>query len=355
MRKGRFGRREGVLLSPNLDEIYRKYEFNKTEPETLVGLIESVIKKSDGIKANFIRYRENAETVYEVLTRENSIHAIDLTEEDENCKAFCGVGIDGSFQYVGGVGGIWYLPISCSQVRFEEGIESVPTVSVAADIHDINQMEYMNVAREAEFRMLVGETRAINEASSKIDRAKKTIIFVDGPVVDPPWVEGGKRYRQYVKDRCEAFKSCINRGALLVGCVKRVMGSYLINHISGELSKNDIEKSRTEQFISDIHLIIYAFTKFAFENNKGIFYTSPIDISKADAATELYCKKGIKVYSVFVQKDYSSRPIRLDIPFRSEEAEDIRSRVVEAVKAAALWSYPGQDVPSTRHTSSREM
>jgi len=123
------------------------------------------------------------------------------------------------------------------------------------------------------------------------------------------------------------------------------MGSYLINHISGELSKNDIEKSRTEQFISDIHLIIYAFTKFAFENNKGIFYTSPIDISKADAATELYCKKGIKVYSVFVQKDYSSRPIRLDIPFRSEEAEDIRSRVVEAVKAAALWSYPGQDVP----------
>jgi len=333
------------MSTVNLEEIYRRYEFNKTEPETLVGLIESVIKKSDIIKSNFRRYREIAKTVYEVLTRENFIHTVELSQNDERHKEFYGVGIDGSFQYVGGVGGIWYLPISCSQVRFERGLGSEPTVSVAADIHDINQLEYMNVAKEAEFRMLIGETKAINEAATKIDPTRKTVIFIDGPIVDPPWVGAEKRHHQYVKDRCEAIKLCIDRNALLIGCVKRIMGSYLINYIIDKLAKSDVEKNRTKQFISDMHLITYIFTKFAFEENKGVFYTSPIDISEADPAHKLYYKEGIKVCSALMQKDHASRPIRLDIPFRSEKSEDVRYRAVEAVKTAALWSYPGQDIP----------
>ena len=333
------------MSTVNLEEIYRRYEFNKTEPETLVGLIESVIEKSDIIKSNFRRYREIVKTVYEVLMRENFIHTIELSQSDEHYKKFCGVGIDGSFQYVGGMGGIWYLPISCSQVRFEKGLWSEPTVSVAAGIHDINQLEYMNVAKEAEFRMLIGETKAINQAATKIDRTRKTVIFIDGPIVDPPWVGAEKRHHQYVKDRCEAIKLCIDKKALLIGCVKRIKGSYLINHIIDKLAKSDVEKNRAKQFISDMHLITYIFTRFAFEENKGVFYTSPIDISEADPAHKLYYKEGIKVCSVLMQKDHSSRPIRLDIPFRSEKSEDGRSRAVDAVKTTALWSYPGQDIP----------
>ena len=40
-------------------------------------------------------------------------------------------------------------------------------ISVAADIPDINELEYMSVAKGAEFRVLVGETKAIKASQQK--------------------------------------------------------------------------------------------------------------------------------------------------------------------------------------------
>jgi len=330
---------------PNLEEIYRRYEFNKTEPETLVGLIESVIKKSDIIKSNYKRYREITETIYEIMEREKFLHQVEISQLAKEGRNIRGIGIDGSFQCVGGVGGIWYIPISCSRIQFSEGLGSNPVVSVAADIHDVNQLEFLNVEKEAEFRMLVGETKAIKEAALQIDASKKAIIFIDGPVVDPPWIGVEKRHRTYVKDRCEAIKMCLNRNALVVGCVKRIMGSYLINHIANNLAKSDVEKERAKQFISDAHLITYVFTKFSLKVKNGVFHTSPINISESDPANRLYHKEAINIHSVFMQKDVASRPIRLDIPSVTEEPKNLESMINDAVEITALWSYPGHDIP----------
>jgi hypothetical protein len=333
-------------MSPkSLEEIYKRYEFNKTEPETLSGLITSVIKKSDEIKSNFELYRELTETVYKILVRDNVLQKVELSSSDEIYKEICSLGVDGSFQCVGGLGGIWYVPISCSRVFLENLLDKHPKVDVAADIHDINEIEYPSLEKEASFRMLVGETKALNEWLSKGSFTKESVIFIDGPLVDPPWFSSDERYTEYLEDRCSVIKRCIDNNVLLIGCVKRVMGRYLINHIRDNLAKNDYEKEKVKRFISDAHLVSYVFTKLSLESPESVLYTSPINVSHTDETHEAYLKQGVEIYTTFMQKDVSSRPIRLDIPALRDSEAHMSALAIKAVKISAIWTFPGQNWP----------
>lgn len=333
------------MMPRSLDDIYKRYEFNKTEPETLSGLIESVIQKSDEIKSNFELYRELTETIYSIMLRMNFLQTIEQSPTDDLYKNLCGLGVDGSFQCVGGLGGIWYVPISVSRVLFKKGLYSTPTVDVAANIFDINEIEYPNLEKEASFQMLIGETKAVNEWFSKGSLPKESVIFIDGPLVDPPWYSGERRYSEYVEDRCNVIKQGIDKNALLIGCVKRVMGRYLINYISNNPDTTDDEKERVKHFISDAHLISYVFTKLSIKSPTSLLYTVPINVSHTDETHEAYLKHGIEVYTIFMQKDFSRRPIRLDIAGLSDGTLDISAMAIKTVKTAALWTYPGQNVP----------
>jgi len=328
----------------SLDEIYKLYEFNKTEPETLSGLIKSVIDKSDGIRNNFELCKNLARTMHEIFVRENFVKSLEAPPEDVDREISC-LGVDGSFQCVGGLGGIWYTPISCSRIFFKGFMDSHPEVDIAADIHDINEIEYPNVEKEAEFRMLAGETKAVNEWLSKGDLPEKVAVFIDGPIVDPPWFSGDKRYKEYLEDRCDVIRRCIEKNVLLVGCVKRVFGRYLINNIRDKLAKNDQEKERAKQFISDAHLISFVFTKLSMEHPNNVFYTTPISVSNTDETHKAYLKEGIDIFAVFMQKDLSCAPTRLDIPVLCGKSLDISEKTAKAVKVSALWTLPGQNWP----------
>jgi hypothetical protein len=329
----------------SLEEIYKLYEFNKTEPETLSCLIKSAIEKSDGIRNNFELCKDLARTIHEIFVRENFVHSLEVSSEDVEREMGC-VGIDGSFQCVGGLGGIWYTPISCSRILFKGFMDNNPEVEVAADIHDINEIEYPAVEKEAEFRMLVGETKAINEWLSKGALSpQKVTVFIDGPIVDPPWFSSDKRYKEYLEDRCDVIKRCIEKNVLLIGCVKRIFGRYLINNIRDKLAKNDQEKERAKQFISDAHLISFVFTKLSMEHPNKVFHTTPISVSTTDETHEAYLKEGIDVFTVFMQKDLTSAPTRLDIPVLCGKSSDISERTAKAVKISALWTLPGQNWP----------
>lgn len=333
------------MLPKSLEEIYKHYEFNKTEPETLSGLIKSVIKKSDEIKSNFELYRELTEAIYNILVRENILQRVKISDKDRTHKEICSIGIDGSFQCVGGLGGIWYVPISCSRVVFKHLLDKNPDVAVTADIHDINEIEHPNLEKEASFRMLVGETKAINDWLSEGISEKESVIFIDGPIVDPPWFSEDERYTEYLEDRCNVIKRCIKNNVLLIGCVKRVMGRYLINYIRDSLVKDDFERDKVKKFISDAHLVSYIFTKLSLEYPEEILYTSPINVSKTDETHKAYLKQGVEIYTTFIQKDFASRPVRLDIPISSDNETDIQKLTVKAVKISALWTFPGQNWP----------
>src|SRR5207249_2447130 len=79
--------------------------------------------------------------------------------------------------------------------------------------------------------MLVGETKALMDWGA---RARSSIVFIDGPIVDPPFHRTG--LDDYVSDRCDAIKKCMT-GNLLVGCVKRSRDRFHAEFLEGKLSE----------------------------------------------------------------------------------------------------------------------
>ena len=329
------------MSTQDLYETLKRYEFNKTEPETLQELVKSALKKGEVVKERMGTLKALVETVQNILKRENLLLEVDTLQNDyEFYRDLCAVGIDGSFQCVGGIGGIWYTPISCARVVFPNGFSNPPQVSVTAGIEDIDEHKYPNVEAEASVRMLSVETKALNELASIIG-ARKSVVFIDGPIVDPPYYAE----KEYVKYRCEVISRCLDKDIFIIGCVKRVLGKPFINYVTTKLLKDDDEKSRLNKFTSDIHLISYVFTKEYFSGAKGILVTFPVDVSEEDDVHKAYLKHGIRVFSFFMQKDVYSRPIRLDIPQKLDSNIDIKTLMLEAVKMTFVWSYPGYDIP----------
>ncbi|MEM3612663.1 MAG: DNA double-strand break repair nuclease NurA [Candidatus Bathyarchaeia archaeon] len=329
------------MSSQDLYETLKRYEFNKTEPETLQELIKSALKKGNLVKERMGKLKELVVDVEKILKRENLLLEINVMHDD--CAVYrdlCAVGIDGSFQCIGGIGGIWYTPISCARIIFPNGFNDSPQVSVTAGIEDIDQHKHPNVETEASIRMLLVETKALSEwASSTSDR--RSVVFIDGPIVDPPYYDEN----EYVKYRCDVISKCLDRDIFLIGCVKRVLGKPFINYVTNKLLKDNNEKSRLHQFTSDIHLINYVFTKEYFSGAKGVLATLPVDISEEDNVHKAYLKHGIRVFSFFMQKDAFASPIRLDIPQKLDSNTDAKSLMLEAVKTTFAWSYPGYDIP----------
>ncbi|MGB9693755.1 MAG: DNA double-strand break repair nuclease NurA [Fervidobacterium sp.] len=330
-----------ALSSQDLYERLKRYEFDKTEPETLQELVKSALKKGEIVKERMGLLKALVENVRDILKRENLLLKIDVDQND--CvfyRDLCAVGIDGSFQCVGGIGGIWYTPISCARVVFPNGFSGLPQVSISAGIEDIDQHRYPNVEAEASIRMLSVETKALNEWASSVGE-RKSVVFIDGPIVDPPYYAE----KEYVKYRCEVISKCLDKDIFIIGCVKQVLGKPFINYVTIKLLKNDNEKNCLKKFTSDIHLISYVFTKEYFSGAKGVLTTLPVDISEEDDVHKAYLKHGIRVFSFFMQKDVYSSPIRLDIPQKLDSNTNMKSIMLKAVKMTFAWSYPGHDVP----------
>lgn len=329
-------------MSSNIYDIIKKYEWDKTEPETLTDLVKSAIQTGDFARADLKTFRDAADEVDKILDKEHLIHDAEINQEDYNkYSSFCATGIDGSFQCVGGIGGLWYVPTSIARITFKDGLKSQPIVKVAATINTVNQQEYFNYEGEASRRMLIGETDAIKEWVLNADAKKKNVIFIDGPVVDPPNTED----KEYIKIRCEALNSCFKKEILVLGCVKRIFGRSFINFVIENFSKNDSEKTLLNKFTSDVHLISYIFIKRFLQGKKGPLFTIPIDISDVDSTSKYYLDNGIRIYSALFQKDIYSYPIRLDAPVSANVEVDKNELASEIVKITSVWSYPRQYIP----------
>jgi len=330
-------------MTKTLEDIFRRYEFNKTEPETLVSLVEQAMKTGDGVKDELKRFREITEKLFKILADKKVIAMLDPSKIDDLdvFKYVCAVGVDGSLQPVEGFGGYWFVPTSCAMVIFENGPNSQPEVKVSAAIEKIKEYEYYGVGGEAIFRMMTAETKAIMEWAEKHDASLRSVLFIDGPIVDPPYLTE----ENYVKYRCEALTKCLEKNVLVIGCVKRMKARFLIDFITKTFLSNETDKNLIGNFAWDSHLVTAIFSKLAISGSHGILSTIPVDISEMDNAHKAYRDAGILVHSTYMQKDASSRPLRLDFPILKSHVENIAEHAAKILKASYAWSYPGIDIP----------
>ena len=318
-----------------LKELLKRIEFNKTEPETLVKLVESAQIKGEKAQRELRNLRNLTGKIVDLLKSKNFFLINNKINESEVEKF--AVGIDGSSQLVGGIGGKWYLIWSVARILFRNGIESKPVLdALEADIDEIKEANDARIRLIAEERMLTAESKAILNWGSK---KKRSIIFIDGPIVDPPFSFQGDK--DYIKYRCEAFKVC-SQNSTVVGCVKRIHDRFFINHIAKEFGIKEVETFPTDQ-----HLMLMIFTKLRQDVLQGSLYTSWIDLSELNIKPyKDYKNNGIYVTSFFYERDIKSKVLRIDIPFTSPPSENVdfvNSMVEKIINTLDYWTYPGQD------------
>ena len=322
-------------------ELKKRMDFNLTESETLVELVKEAITKGEKVQKEMQRLKGLSADVSTFLSdnkliRDGSwLEAVQLTHS-------CVVGIDGSFQLVGGAGGKWFAPISVARILFEKGLWSQPTVDVfSARIEEIDEKDDPKPNVVAEVLMLSGETKAILNWGAQ---NKSSYIFLDGPIVDPPvFSYGGK---DYVKDRCQAIKTCL-ASSHMIGCVKRSRDKFFVEHMQKQFPQMTRGKILAE-FPSDQHLFAYVFSHFRSSGYKGPIFTVPIDISTVNPVYKSYMDHGINIACLFLQKGVMSQVLRLDIPFERSSTQDekrVANEIAHIAKSVDQWTYPGQDYP----------
>ncbi len=329
-------------MSQSIYEILRRYEFNRTEPETLVGLVEEALEKGQSAREEQERLRKASADLLTLLQEVGLILDTDL-KGLEDTLIRCVAGVDGSHQPVGGVGGKWYVPLSCALVTFEQGIQGIPEIKVESHIEVIQEEEFRSIRTLASERMLRVETKAIRRWAM---RGKPSVLFIDGPIVDPPLC----RDPDYIRDRCSAIQECLKRDIKVIGCAKRVRDVHFKKYLMSQIIQNEAKKTKLNMFPSDLQLIAFVFAhhwRQSGGSDKGI-YTRPIDVSGATEVYKLYRENGLRIFSTFIQKSLGQYILRLDVPFLDSELPDeseLLEQVTQAIRATFAWTYPDQDIP----------
>jgi hypothetical protein len=322
-------------------DLKKRMEFKMTEPETLIRLVKDAQSKGEKVRNDMERLRRLASKLT-VLLEERGLLFTESALKDVQMKYKCAVGIDGSFQLIGGAGGKWYAPLSVARIIFENDFGTQPRVDIFwAGIEEIEEAEEQDPNKVASVMMLSGETKAILNWGTL---NKEAYVFIDGPIVDPPTISyGGK---EYIKYRCEGIKKCLEK-SIVIGCVKRSRDRFYIEYLKNTISERP-EKEYLDQFPSDQHLIAHIFAHVRSKGYYGPLFTKWIDVSSSNRIYKLYSDEGVYIACVFFQKGIRSQILRLDIPFKEPITMNvikIENEIIHVVKAVNEWTYPGQDVP----------
>ncbi|RLI80345.1 hypothetical protein DRP05_00775 [Archaeoglobales archaeon] len=318
-----------------LKELLKRIEFNKTEPEILAKLVESAQIKGEKAQRELRNLRGLTGKIVDVLWSKDFFFINNKINETEVEKY--AVGIDGSFQLVGGIGGKWYLFLSVTRILFKNGLESEPEVEVFwADIDEIDEQDTPSIRLAAEEKMLTAESKAILNWGSK---DIKSVVFIDGPIIDPPF--SFRNDEDYINYRCEAFRVCL-KNSIVIGCVKRVRDRFFVNHI---INKFNVKEA--ECFPTDQHLMLLLFTKLRQNISLGSLYTNWIDLSELNTKPyKEYKENDVYVVSFFYERDIRSKVLRIDVPFTfppSENVDLVNSTISKVINILDYWTYPGQD------------
>ena len=313
----------------------KRIEFNMTESEVLVRLVDNANSKGEKVQKENKRLRKLSRKVLKSIP-EKTIFKEEELPKDYDPTEICAVGIDGSYYLVGGVGGKWYYPYSIVRILFENGLKSMPKVDIfSADIGELEEQTTPNVNLAASLMMLIGETKAIDNWGAK---NLCSIVFIDGPVADPPTYE----VKDYIEDRCKALIKCLTN-SLIIGCVKRSRDMFFLDYFDN--LRGSEEGILKKDFLSDQYLFAYLFSNFRFENDyRDALYSNYINISDYGIYST-YKEYGVCVFALFYQKSIQSKIMRIDVPILNENIEMANEIVFKAIKAAADWQYPGQYIP----------
>lgn len=328
-----------------LKKLVRKIEFNKTEPELLVELVNKAMKAGEGERERLKDISKRSHKLFKLLKSVDIFCQIKTKDKiiDDLKRTPLGAE-DGSFQVVGGVGGKWYAVLGVSQIVAENGFTLKPAIKVDGSIVPLEAVDEGAARQKSEIIMMLSEIKSFRRVAERLESKKESYILIDGPIIDPPLYMD----EEYIKDRIEALKFCYNRNVNMVGFVKRVMGSNFLNFLRNELGENEVT-----EFTNDLDLLSTVMFDAVRETSCPL-YTRPVSydecVKKKDRLTltyKSYKEKGLTVYFTYYKPNLRGRVFRVEYAsFKELNERQISERFSKILNMInQVWTLSGMEEP----------
>ena len=328
-----------------LKKIKNKIDFDKTKSELLIEFISKMGKVGDDLKKHLNKIMRNSYKIKNEIKNKFNLYDIN-NDYNHDLKSKEIVAIDGSSNIGGQLSGKFVCLYSVARIHILiDHLENIlPSEYYWGDLEIIDALDEIKIKELLEVKMIQKETEAYDDSIQLFNNPSNgyKIIFVDGPVIDPPtYKEEG-----FVRTRCNIIKNLISNNIILIGCVKRIFSSEFCNYITKLISNDDL-KDKIKLYLNDSYLISSLIADYRKQNNyHGVVITDFYkNLPSENTASLKYHMQDIEVRSLFFQYSTRHNLIRVDIPFIRSKDIDVNN-IYEIVKTNLIeWSYPGIDIP----------
>lgn len=288
----------------------------------IISKIEELSRKDVEKNKNLLNVL-NAYIFREITAGDNSLNLMMSIIENSKTTPFTACGVDGS-KYEVELSDVTLIVARAVKVAgIFNGSKHINLAKEDLKIID-NFYEKSVISNKSTIFMLSLETNILKECEDC------DIIFIDGPIVDPPVyytqdikVEGFLDLETFIKHRSSIINELVKKGKLIFGITKMFTHRFLVNEI---LKNKDISilKDSRENFV-----VGYLFLKFRTEKNE---YKKPLvlgwtswdrllndygleDMKGISKAYEKYKEVlgDYSIYSAYYQYDVVSPIARIDI------------------------------------------
>ena len=176
--------------------------------EALVSFVEDAREESIQMKNYSKMYSDSATKVLDLMKAKNLINRLDVKTIDLKPATLpYTIGVDGSNQHFATTDGDILYFFSATRITFHPGKQvSSDDVKLQTSIQRFNGAIEEHAATEAELAMVGMETKEIVAAASEKTVDETGLLFLDGPIVEPP----NSTDQQNITDRVAAIKTAFD-------------------------------------------------------------------------------------------------------------------------------------------------
>lgn len=354
----------GLLIMPT-----RPLRRLRTSHKVWTQLVDEIDKKASDIVTKVISTKETIRNL--VSTKLSLLLAFGSDPQtyriyDESILGFPrnsiarspAAGIDSSRTKPIRLGYMYYSAVSSAVVMYRNGKGSQPEELIyahPAEAPDTADVSYAKA--ELTLEMFREEVKALKEFVEISKDISGMIVFLDGPIVDPPRFTAvdklEERYRGYVAQRARLIRELLENGNIVIGVVKRVTGTLFVDTLVGM----DQGFATLKKYgVGDYGLVLYASTIIRDllkkinngTNSDYVLAFKPFPLPDDSTDVKFYKEEGLQVYTFLMiprlyGRQQESRPLRVEIAVSPDANLD--STVKKAAAAITEWLVPGTNIP----------